>query len=302
MKRGLLADGTERHALIANQTRREYLLHAPTGAFATPRPLVVVLHGGGATAALMEDITGWSALADAVGAYVLYPEGARRDADQPATFLRNPQFWNVGFTKGYLAERGVDDVAYLRALVAHVCKERPIDRARVYLTGFSNGAAMTLLLGAVLEREIAAIAAVAGRLWPAAVKPANPPPLLYITGDADPLNPVDGGVVEAPWGHSFEQPPLRETWAQWAAWSGLPDEPTRETDADGVRALAWGGATAPRIVVRIIAGAGHVWPGGKPALAERITGPLTDRINATDASWAFFAGRRLHGDAAANHA
>ncbi|MGZ8489654.1 MAG: hypothetical protein ACXWW4_14090, partial [Candidatus Binatia bacterium] len=37
-----------------------------------------------------------------------------------------------------------------------------------------------------------------------------------------------------------------------------------------------------------LTGAGHVWPGGKQKVLERILGPSTDIIDANREMWAFF--------------
>jgi polyhydroxybutyrate depolymerase len=84
------------------------------------------------------------------------------------------------------AERaGVDDVAFIRALIDRVTRQYAIDPHRVYAAGMSNGAMMTELLGCRLANGVAAIAPVAGPMpepLEAGCRPARPVPVLEIHG------------------------------------------------------------------------------------------------------------------------
>jgi polyhydroxybutyrate depolymerase len=42
------------------------------------------------------------------------------------------------------------------------------------------------------------------------------------------------------------------------------------------------------VLFHALAGAGHVWPGGVPVLAERIAGPSSGVLDGTDEMWRFF--------------
>src|SRR4051812_5775513 len=137
---------------------RTYEIHLPNGrAPGEPAPLVLVFHGGGANAANAMRMSGMNAKSDAEGFIVAYPNGTgpRRDS-----FLT----WNAWRCCGLALERKVDDVAFVRALVDEVARRYPVDRKRVYATGFSNGGMLTYRLGCELGDVFAAIAPVAGAL------------------------------------------------------------------------------------------------------------------------------------------
>lgn len=59
-------------------------------------------------------------------------------------------------------EEDVDDVAFVKSMVAQLKEKFLIDEKRIYATGFSNGAMLVHLLGAASPETFTAIAAVAG--------------------------------------------------------------------------------------------------------------------------------------------
>ncbi len=297
----------ERRRITVAGREREYLLFTPPAPHGARLPLVVVYHGGGGTAELAALATGWSDLAVRAGFAVAYPEGVRRDAAAAPSFIRNPQFWNVAAGFGHSERRGVDDVGFSRTLIETLCDELPIDKRRVYGSGFSNGGSMAFRAGVELADIFAAVAPVAGHLWLKEPPPRPPPPLIYISGDADPLCPLLGGEIRSPWGRLTQLPRVDESILTWARWMGLSLRPRAVTSQGGVTRATFAaaqsvppGATAvaneidsdvPAIEFYTIAGAGHVWPGGVSVMNERISGPATDKLHATDVIWEFFVQR-----------
>ena len=75
----------------------------------------------------------------------------------------------------------------------------------------------------------------------------------------------------------------------WAEWLNCPPAPRSDEIRNGVRRRIFGpGDGGAEVEWLLVSDAGHVWPGGPAVLAERFTGPLTDKLNATDAIWDFF--------------
>ena len=113
--------------------------------------------------------------------------------------------------------------------------------------------------------------------------------MIYITGTADPMNPLDGSRIASPWGPVLQPPPIEQTIQTWASWVGCPREPRILRDRDGIRHVRYGPSERDAEVDFItIQHAGHAWPGGPPVLAERLAGKPTDKLNATDVIWEFF--------------
>jgi poly(3-hydroxybutyrate) depolymerase len=176
----LIAPGNHRASLRHDGLDRSYLLHLPKAA--APLPLVVMLHGSGGSADFAADETGWSELADAESFGVVYPEGLPARRGKAPKFLTNPQEWNDGSGRGRH-----DDVGFLTAVLDHLAALT--DPARVFMTGFSNGAGMTFRFAAEHADRVAAIAPVAGHCWGNDAKPVRPVATFFLIGDSDPLVP-----------------------------------------------------------------------------------------------------------------
>lgn len=274
-------------SVVLQPGHRRYLLHGadPSG---PPLPLVLVLHGTGGSAEFAAEETRWGELADELGLLAAFPDGLPVDPASPPAFLSNPRRWNDGSTRpGDPLHADTDDVAFLSAVIADAVGHHSADPSRVYLTGFSNGAAMAFRFAAERPAEIAAVAPLAGycQVSPADISP--PVPTLYLVGDSDKLIPLHGGPARIPWGNKVvERPTVDGTLAKWAAALGCEPTPRLVSDADGVREERYAG---PVEFTRVtVAGLGHHWPGGKAMFNPRIAGPPSDRVNGCRRVWEFF--------------
>jgi polyhydroxybutyrate depolymerase len=265
---------------------RRYLLHVPAS-HGDPMPAVLMLHGAGGSAAWAQDETRWNETADKYGFAVAYPNGLPVDPNRPSGFLDNPQVWNAGAGPGLIVNRGPDDVGYLAALIADLPRHASVAPKRIFVTGFSNGAAMTFRLASERPDLVAAIAPVAG-YCPEVHPLIRPVPTLFIVGDADPLVPIHGGEVLSPWSGEMEyRPPLTEALSRWAAANGADEQPLRRDREDGIRFDDY--STDFRVVT--IAKLGHHWPGGRGRLLRRLAGQPSNRVNANELIWGFFRSR-----------
>jgi polyhydroxybutyrate depolymerase len=285
-----LEPGEHALSIRVDDRERDYLLYVPhRHGHAAGLPLVLFFHGGGGSARLSVLTTGWSDKAEEHGFYVVYPEAVRPDVERSPTFLRNPQFWNVGSGVGQGELEDVDDVGFVRTLLDHLSDRLRIDSRRVYASGFSNGAALVFRVAMEASERFAAVGPVSGYPWREGPRPEHPPSVIYITGTADPMNPIDGSVIDSPWGALRQHPPVEQAVSKWADWLGCPPEPRTLQDKDGVKRLRFGpGEQGVDFDYCTIEGAGHAWPGGPQVLAERIGGKPTDKLNATDVIWEFF--------------
>ena len=258
--------------------QRTYLIHLPSGYDpARPVPLLIALHGSGNTGADMSDLTGFNALADTQGFLVAYPDGIDGSwADRNNTD----------------ADRaGVDDVAFLDALVGHLSAAYAVDPARVYVTGMSNGGFMATLLACVLSDTVAAVAPIAATMPLSLVSqcpPGRPVPLLLIHGLSDTVDPPGGGKVDAQGGKIGPIASDAETVAFWAKRDGcwaaptITDLPTTGIGKTQVRqtdySACWDGAG---VTYDALTGVGHVWPGGPHYTPKD--------FDASAVVWSFFA-------------
>lgn len=252
--------------------QRTFVLHVPLN-LSAPAPLVLVLHPFLGSGRQMQRGTGLDAVANREGFIVAYPNGRQRR-------------WNVGA----FGEGGVDDVAFLDALIDHIAAHHPVDRSRVYLTGGSNGGMMAQYYTCVRPERVAAVAPIFGTLprATAALCPPGPPkPALFIHGTEDPVLPYEGGGEGAVLS-------VEENVAFWTARNGcpgttaeaaLPD--TDPCDGTTTRRVAFTGCGAD-VELYIVEGGGHTWPGGAPDFPRWIVGRTARDFSASEVIWAFF--------------
>jgi polyhydroxybutyrate depolymerase len=154
---------------------------------------------------------------------------------------------------------------------------------------------MAFRAGAALSRRVAAIAPVAGACWADAVTLERPVPMLYITGTADPLNLLDGGVPRLASGRAPDgvrakaKPPVRDSIRKWASALSCPDNPASRTNTNGIHTETYGPCRDGSEVVYVtVDGMGHTWAGGRSLLPEIMVGKRSDKLRATDVIWEFF--------------
>lgn len=283
-------------SLKVGDLERRYIVHVPSGYDGRkPVPVVIMFHGGGGTARGAMRETGWTQKADEEGFVAVFPEATPPDPSKPVRFGTNGQAWNDGSGGFHSGERNVPDVAFVDAMINDLIARFTVDRRRIYATGFSNGASMAFRVGVELSERIAAIAPVAGTLWIKQLKLDRPVSLAYISGDADPLNPIEGGKPRMATGAAIRtaisrhKPPANEFITAWARALGCAAEPKSTPGTPGVTTLAYdGGRGGSEVRFTLVRGHGHIWPGGRNQLPEAMVGKPSGILNATDAIWAFF--------------
>ncbi len=281
-------------SVLVDGARRSYHLHLPKGWDGkTALPLLMMLHGGGGTGTIAMEETAWADKADRESFLAVFPTATPPDPRRRPRFSTNPPVWNDGSGRYHAGERDIADVAYLSAVLDDVLAAHPVDERRIYVTGFSNGASMTFRFGLERSSRLAAIAPVAGAFWARGDKLEHPLPMLYLTGTADPMNPLDGGVPRfAKTGREHggrAKPPVAASVRRWSDLLGCPTEPTIRRAAGVERrtfAPCRGGAEIELVLVE---GTGHVWPGGRTKLPEWMVGADSGKLDATAEIWRFFA-------------
>lgn len=267
-------DGIERFALI----------HVPENHPAAA-PLVMALHGGGGSAAWQaNDATyGLISSAEQAGYVAVFPNGT--------SSVSNGMFatWNAGNCCAKARDAGVDDVGFLRAVVADVQSRMDIDSRRVFAIGMSNGGMMAYRLACEAADIFRGIMSVAGTDTTRECKPSRPVAVLHIHARNDDLVLFAGGA-----GKKFR----RE--AQVTDFDSVTDIITRWVHLDHAatearQTLSVPGATCEQhdagddgapVQLCVTETGGHSWPGGsKP---KRGAEP-SQAIRANDLMWAFFS-------------
>lgn len=292
------AFGPGDHVLVlkVGGLERQYIVHVPRGYDGkTPVPVVIMFHGAGGTARSAMRQTGWTEKSDEAGFLAVFPEGTSRDPTKAARFKGNPQVWNDGSGRGNAAQRAVDDVGFVNAVIDDLQARFAIEKRRVYVTGFSNGASMAFRLGLELSTRIAAIAPVSGPLWLENPKLKQPVSLIYLMGAEDAFNPLDSrepsNTAQRKQASALQSKRALpgESALKWAKMLDCPLEPKVVYDKEGVKAVSYTPCQEnAEVIYYTIGGMGHTWPGGKSRLPEWMVGKTTDKLKGNDIIWEFF--------------
>lgn len=169
---------------------RPYRLSVPSTHTASTRPLVVMLHGGTQDGATFARSTGMDAVAEEHGLLVAYPE--------QVTSANPMRYWNW-FSQQH---RTSGEPAIIASLIDELVRTERADPTRVYVAGFSAGAAMAAVLASTHPDVVAAVGIHSGLAAGAAHDVASaftamrspgparplvrPVPAITFHGDADP--------------------------------------------------------------------------------------------------------------------
>ncbi|MGH7587099.1 MAG: alpha/beta hydrolase family esterase [Gemmatimonadota bacterium] len=267
---------------------RSYAFYAPAN-LAPGAPLVLALHGSMGNAERMRRATGYGfeRLADRHGFIVAYPEGY-------------DHHWNDCRKEASFAARrlGIDDVGYLRALVARFRSEYGVDSTRIYAVGVSNGGHMIYRLALEAPDLVRAVAAV-GANMPAAESMECTPvrgrtSVLILNGTADPINPYDGGNVTLfGFGNRGRVVSARESAAYFARRNGITDPSTTEQlaqpepSATSAERTVWSSTAGTEVRLYTIRNGGHTIPQPQ-ARFPRILGRTHAALDGPAEIWRFF--------------
>lgn len=292
---GLLVDQTLQ---VNGETRETHLWvpEDPAGA-----PVVLLLHGYGETHDALFNLDGantsayaiWLDVAARENLVVAAPAGLADSGGRPG--------WNDCRLES-TSHEGIDDVAFLVALIDHLTQTFGVDASRVYAIGTSNGGHMALRLAEEVPDRIAAFVANAASNTVNSRCSTSTVPVsaMFVNGTADPLMPYEGGLMVGGRGTVAS---TEDTVAAWVARNQATSTPQIEAFAD---LDITDGCTAERFAYAAgDAGAGvellKVTDGGHttPSIAFRSNGPILQLLGPqngdlemAEEAWAFFADKR----------
>jgi polyhydroxybutyrate depolymerase len=264
---------------------RMALVHVPRSwTAAAALPLVMALHGGGGGAIHQADDGNYGLVtkSEDAGFVAVFPNGiSPARSGMLAT-------WNAGDCCARARDENVDDVGFLRVVVADVQDRTRVDASRVYAIGMSNGAMMAYRLACEAADVFRGIMAVAGTDNTRGCRPSRPVPVLHIHARNDDRVLFNGGAGEAfrreALVNDFTSVP--DTIARWVERNRAAPAARRVLTVAGAscdlhEALP-GGAPVQLCVTDT---GGHSWPGGSK---DRGDTP-SDAIKANDVMWSFFS-------------
>jgi polyhydroxybutyrate depolymerase len=220
------AAGDSPETLLVDGTRRSYVLHLPPSYDgSSPAPLVVDFHGIGETGASERRSSPYTSVLDDEGVIMAFPDG-----------LRGPL--GTGWNVGPCCVADVDDVAFARAVVAHVQTLACVDATRVYAVGVLTGGGMAHYLGCHAADIFVGVVPAAFDLLEENVAdclPARPITVLSFRSTADTRVPYAGGPSSLVPGMPLTFLGAEATFAKWAEIDDCTPGPSPE-DARGCAA------------------------------------------------------------------
>jgi polyhydroxybutyrate depolymerase len=151
-------------------------LYAPPSARrAGAAPLLLAFHGTGESGAAFRAAAGLDAVAAREGWIVAYPDAAVGN-------------WAEGCDCTAADRLGINDTGFVRILIDSIATRVPVDRARVFAAGFSQGGVFVHRLACDLADRVAAVASVGAPMSAALAPrcaPARPVSVLVIQGTLD---------------------------------------------------------------------------------------------------------------------
>lgn len=260
LPRSAAADTVKRFTLAWEGKEREYFVHLPDRVLAgAGLPLILALHGGGASGEGMAGSYGFKPVVEAGGAIAVYPSAIAGA-------------WAVGGLP--TGRRGLapdhDDAGFLDAVVDRVKGTYAVDADRLFVTGASRGGFMTQwYLPRSRHRIAAAGSVIAGmtRHIADSLSLDRPVPYMMIVGDRDPFMPIEGAVNRS--APQFNLLSATEAATALATANRVDPAPPTQSDFGNAnprdrctnRVETWGSTGRTVTLVTVIGGT-HSVPGG----------------------------------------
>lgn len=276
---------SKKHTFHYKGENRSYRLYLPKDYDeSTSYPMVLALHGRYGKGKQLEKSSLFNPLADQYGIIIVYPDGYKKS-------------WNDGRGEGPATADNIDDVGFIETLIYRLKGDYPVDPAKIYACGMSNGGFMSMRLAHELSDIIAAFGTVTGSLGSNYNEILqNQVPILLIAGTEDPLVPYGGGEVAESGTFSVGFEDLLAYYADHNNCNELTKQVLPNKEDDGIRAEKWEYTSCEEdatCVLFKIKGAGHTWPSGKSNVNEDIVGKSSFEINASEELIQFFLSHSL---------
>jgi len=228
--------------------QRNYLLALPGKPATGKRPLVVILHGAGASA---KQVLGMAFPPSPLSVWL---EIAEREEVIVAAADAGKGGWSDCFASDAQVAKK-DDVAFIGAVIDDAIARHGADPDRVHVIGVSRGGLMAYRVAVEMPHRLAAFSALLACMPPLgrAARPSVALPALILGCTRDPFMPYEGGKRLLTLGFLEPMMGIEDSARVWRELAGLRDVPVEDaiTPADGGRKtratrLMWGDAASPQ--------------------------------------------------------
>lgn len=194
--------------------------------------------------------------------------------------------WNAGDCCGKAKRYRIDDVAFVREMLAYLGRLAPVSKDKNFVVGFSNGGGMAQRVACEMADTFAAVASVSGTRDMTDCRPSRPIAVLAMHGLVDDFSPFEGGYNR----YRIYRPGMMHVVDKWN--ERMRCRRTKPiTLLDGhVDCNNYLGCRQRKMLVSCaIPDLGHVWPGlNYNDRLEAFWGPSRDELPGTLTIMEFF--------------
>jgi polyhydroxybutyrate depolymerase len=285
-------------SLMRPEGERRYLVGVPGRPATSKRPLVIILHGAGASA---EQVLGMAFPPSPLSVWLEIAE--REDLVVIAADAGKGGWSDCLVGRERVARK--DDVAFIGAIIDRAIDEQQVDREKVYVIGVSRGGLMSYRVACEIPHKLAAFSSVLAAMPPLdqKVQPTRALPALIVGCTADPLLPYYGGKYFYTLNAIDPVGSIEDGARLWRELAGLADNPRVDElphlhswDKTRVTRFLWGEAPDQlQVALYRIDKGGHAEPSGRkryPYLINYMTGAQNADFEVAEAAWEFFKDKR----------
>ena len=182
-------------------------------------PMVIDLHGNTLTMEDQRALSEFDEIAEDNGAIAVWPQGFENS-------------WNAGYCCSAAGELGLNDTGLIMEIVGRVVTNHSVDESRVYLTGWSNGCALSQKLANEHSDVFAAVACMSYYLLDDPEPDYSSIPVMEIHGLVDQIILYSNDAIHLPNVEAQEHGAIQNLllWAEMNGCQGsIPDSNSPST-------------------------------------------------------------------------
>jgi len=182
----IVSSGDYIECMIHEELERCWNVFVPTNLNASENvPMIIDLHGNTLTMGEQRNLSDFDEIVEENGAIAVWPQGYENS-------------WNAGYCCSAAGELGLNDTGLILEIVKRVVSNHSVDENRIYLTGWSNGCALSQKLANEHSDIFAAIACMSYYLLDDPVPEYVPIPIMEIHGLVDQIILYSNDAIHLP--------------------------------------------------------------------------------------------------------